>query len=326
MSTSFILTGRKASRLVVNHPRRNEWHVSNVYMRPLFFSSGSERQVGSAAFSPLCLLRACVTASIHHPDTGALTETVLARPCLRMMTYLPFHSVRCASILSPITVTDPPSQTVHNLCLSLIQSIPEFWFHFFVSHNFFFVDELISGSKHLGSDIDTPLTLPGSPLQDDFPAPPGGNGGRKNAEAGSKFPPGRLLDGEAERRTDDNGREAGAWESPQGDLHPHCVLAPAATLSAPRWGLHSGFGKVIPSADTPPSTSISFPPHPSLLFLPSLTPNQKVMSWRWRHECYLQHYRFVSSFFFFCGGQCISALLLGNRMAEFSCVCCDTCA
>lgn len=138
MSTSFILTGREASGLVVNHRRRNEWQVSNVYMRPLFFSSGSERQVGSAAFSPLCLLRACVTASIHHPDTGALIETALARPCLRMMTYLPFHSVRCASILSPITVTDPPSQTVHNLCLSLIQSIPERRFHFFVSYNFFF--------------------------------------------------------------------------------------------------------------------------------------------------------------------------------------------
>lgn len=172
MSTSFILTGREASGLVVNHWRRNEWHVSNVYMRPLFFSSGSERQVGSAAFSPLCLLRACVTASIHHPDTGALIETALARPCLRMMTYLPFHSVRCASILSPITVTDPPSQTVHNLCLSLIQSIRERRFHFFVSYNFFFfffVDGLISGSNHLGSDTDTPLTLPGSPLQHDFP-------------------------------------------------------------------------------------------------------------------------------------------------------------
>lgn len=34
--------------------------------------------------------------------------------------------------------------------------------------------------------------------------------GGKNVEGGSKFPPGRLLDGEAERRTDDNGREADA--------------------------------------------------------------------------------------------------------------------
>lgn len=41
-------------------------------------------------------------------------------------------------------------------------------------------------------------------------APPGGNGGRKNAEGGSELPSGTLRDGEAERWTDDNGREAGA--------------------------------------------------------------------------------------------------------------------
>lgn len=50
-----------------------------------------------------------------------------------------------------------------------------------------------------------------------------------------------------------------------------------------------------------PSPSPSFPSHPFLLFLPSLTPNQEVMSWhrecRQVWECYLHHYHFVSSFF-----------------------------
>lgn len=35
---------------------------------------------GSAAFPPLCLLRGCVTASIHHPDMGALIETAWLDP------------------------------------------------------------------------------------------------------------------------------------------------------------------------------------------------------------------------------------------------------
>lgn len=39
-------------------------------------------------------------------------------------------------------------------------------------------------------------------------------------KGGSGFPPGGLLDGEAERRTDDNGRESEARVSPQADLHP----------------------------------------------------------------------------------------------------------
>lgn len=50
---------------------------------------------------------------------------------------------------------------------------------------------------------------------------------------------------------------------------PCYVLAPAATLSAPSWGLHSRFGKVIPFIDTPPSPpSIPF----SLLPVSPLSP------------------------------------------------------
>lgn len=103
----------------------------------------------------------------------------------------------------------------------------------------------------------------GLPSDTTSPAPPEGNGGRKNVEGGSEDPPGGLLDWEGERWADDNGGEARAWESPQGDLH-------SATrwlrLSAPSWGLHR-FSKVIPSKSSPLSAS-----PPSLLTLLSPLP------------------------------------------------------
>lgn len=132
----------------------------------------------------------------------------------------------------------------------------------------------------------------GLPSNTTSPSPPEGNGGRKNVEGGSEVPPGGFLDWEGERWTDDNGGEARAWESPQGDLHPAiCWLR----LSAPIWGLHR-FSKVIPSK-SPPSVPLPlFPPHPSLphLFLSLLTSNKEVMSWREEfeevRECYQHHY------------------------------------
>lgn len=93
----------------------------------------------------------------------------------------------------------------------------------------------------------------GLPSNTTSPAPPEGNGGRKNVEGGSEVPPGGLLDWEGERWTDDNGGEARAWESPQGDLHPATRWL---RLSAPSWGLH-GFGKVIPSKSPPQRLSPS---------------------------------------------------------------------
>lgn len=101
----------------------------------------------------------------------------------------------------------------------------------------------------------------GLPSNTTSPAPPEGNGGRKNAEGGSEVPPGGLLDWEGERWTDDNGGEARAWEWPRGDLHPATRWL---RLSAPSWGLHR-FGKVIPSKSPPSAPPPSpFPPHPSL--------------------------------------------------------------
>lgn len=58
-------------------------------------------------------------------------------------------------------------------------------------------------------------------------------------EGGSRLPPGRLLDGEAERRTDDNGRGGRGLSVASGSPTPCYVLAPAAALSAPRRGLRS---------------------------------------------------------------------------------------
>lgn len=83
-------------------------------------------------------------------------------------------------------------------------------------------------------------------------APPEGNGGRKNVEGGSGIPPGILLDGEAERWTDDKSRGGQSQSVASGSLAPCYVLAPAAALSAPRGRLHSGFGKVIPFTHTSP--------------------------------------------------------------------------
>lgn len=53
----------------------NEWRVLNVYMLPVFFCSGTPHPPHHS--NPL---KGCVTASIHHPDTGALTETARLDP------------------------------------------------------------------------------------------------------------------------------------------------------------------------------------------------------------------------------------------------------
>lgn len=107
------------------------------------------------------------------------------------------------------------------------------------------------------------------------PAPPGGNGGRKNVEGGSKFPPGRLLDGEAERWTDDNGTEARAWESPQGDLHPATcwlrLLYAKCTELRPSQQIWQG--DPPHTTPLPPSSSIHFshlPVSPLSLLPPSV--------------------------------------------------------
>lgn len=71
-------------------------------------------------------------------------------------------------------------------------------------------------------------------------------------EGGSRFPPGTLLDGETERRTDDNSRGGQGQSVASGSPAPCYVLAPAAALSALRGHLHSGFGKVIPFTHTSP--------------------------------------------------------------------------
>lgn len=59
------------TRLLKNHQRKNEWHVSNVYMQPPFLWLAAQH-------FPVYLYKGCVTVSIHHPDMGALIET--ARP------------------------------------------------------------------------------------------------------------------------------------------------------------------------------------------------------------------------------------------------------
>lgn len=128
----------------------------------------------------------------------------------------------------------------------------------------------------------------GLPSNTTSPAPPEGNGGRKNVEGGSEVPRGGLLDWEGERWTDDNGGEARAWESPQGDFHPATRWL---RLSAPSWGLHR-LGKVIPPHLSASPLFASSPFY--LLFLPLLTPKQEVMSWleECEHvkECYQHHY------------------------------------
>lgn len=67
----------RSCKLVLDH-KRIERQVSNVYMWPLFFCIRYEGRLGSCSPPTQCSLRGFVTASIHHLDMGALTET--ARP------------------------------------------------------------------------------------------------------------------------------------------------------------------------------------------------------------------------------------------------------
>lgn len=231
---------------------------------------------GSAAFPPIYLLKGCVTASIHHPDTGALIETARPDPVSawghichspRWGVCASYHCHRSTSLKHTHPLTNIRSNQTN---LS-------------ISHNAMI--QLMKRPRQWCSDIDTDM---GVPLDTTSPAPPGGNGGRKNVEGGSKFPPGTLLDGEAERWTDDNGREARAWESPRGDLHPATcwlrLLNAKCTEPRPSQQIWQG----DPFTETP-----------AVLFLPSLTPNQEVMSWhrgcRQVWDSYLHHYQFVSS-------------------------------
>lgn len=96
----------------------------------------------------------------------------------------------------------------------------------------------------------------GLPSNTTSPAPPEGNGGRKNVEGGSEVPRGGLLDWEGERWTDDNGGEARAWEWPQGDFHRYTLAPAKCTELRP-----AQIGPGDPSTSAP----LPFlPPHPSL--------------------------------------------------------------
>lgn len=245
------------------------------------------------------------------------------RPCHRMMTYLPFHPAECAWASFHLSLSH--IRHLQPSCFQLwfksgikrglgfffchFQTVPQLW--------------LKARPQRWGSVIDTPMTLPGSPLgHGSALAPPGGNGGRKNAEGGSELPSGTLRDGEAERWTDDNGREAGAWESPRGDTYtllclgsgccakcteprssPPCIFLARRSPSWPPLPLHISSSSPRPSRLTP-----------SLFFLSSLTPNQEVMSWRrgcrqvW--ERYLGHYRLASILAAF--SFCTQFLLIGR--------------
>lgn len=129
---SHMAVAGRLSRLVINHQRRNEWHISNVYMSPLFFCSESERLVGSTGFPPPCLLTGCVTVSIHHPDMGALIETACLDPVSGWWHI--FHSTQWGvrtSYHSLITVIDPAAKAIHASSLQCLQRIYA-RFHFFV--------------------------------------------------------------------------------------------------------------------------------------------------------------------------------------------------
>lgn len=192
------------------------------------YSSAQNRRGGFAAqrFPPMPSHRLCYCVHTS-PWHGCTHWNGPARPCLGMMTYFPFHSVRCANILSlsyhchrssSSNRSHPPSnlfkgyrQDLTSLCVIVIDSWSKKW-----QDPNIYTPILILPWPFLGVSFSTTS-----------PATPEGNGGRKNVDGGSKFPPGRLLDGEGERWTDDNGREAGAWVSPQGDLHPTtCWLQP----------------------------------------------------------------------------------------------------
>lgn len=179
--------------------------------------------VWQRSISPLCPLRGCVTASIHHPDVGALIETAWLD--LVSGWWHICHSTQWGvwasyhSSLSEIHRLKPYTSSVQLNSKNIYKMIALLYILQC------FMDDLISG-KTQTFRLRHWYCL-GVPFDTTSPAPPGGSGGRKNVEGGSKFPPGRLLDGEAERRTDDNGREAGAWVSPQGDVDPAtCWLRP----------------------------------------------------------------------------------------------------
>lgn len=152
-----------------------------------------------------------------------------------------------------------------------------------------------------GSDIDTPQTLPGESPSTQLPLLLLGvmEGGRMWREEVSFL----QADCEMERLRDGQMTMAGR-PGPESRLGEPCTLLRVGsgcyakcTELRPSQQIWQGDPFIELPPPFNPSSSSSFPPHPSQLFLPSLTPNQEVMSWcrgcRKVWGCYLHHYHFV---------------------------------
>lgn len=105
------------ARLVINHKRRNEWRISNVYMWPLSLCSGTEQAEMAAqhfppyTFSEVVLLRPYITLTRVHSlkradQTPSLHEDIFAIPLGEVCVCASYHchtstSLKNTHILSP---------------------------------------------------------------------------------------------------------------------------------------------------------------------------------------------------------------------------------
>lgn len=145
--------------LVINH-QKGVTCLKCLHEAPILllrnWEAGRQRSI-----PPSCLFRGCVTASIHHPDMGALNETAWLDPVsvwwhichsTQWGVWASYHlSLSYIWLLNPLLYLNSNHKSKVN--------------SFSRSHSISWHD--LNMKK--GSDIDTPLTLPGSLLRHNFP-------------------------------------------------------------------------------------------------------------------------------------------------------------